>query len=97
MTSSGLEPAILRLVALSFCGIECQVVKNCNADIEVTWTCTLQVIGKGLPHPFALTIFEDAIYWTDWHTKSISTVNKITGTGFMTIHSGLHFPMDIHR
>ncbi|PSN54231.1 Low-density lipoprotein receptor-related protein 4 [Blattella germanica] len=55
-----------------------------------------KVIGKGLPHPFALTIFEDAIYWTDWHTKSISTANKVTGTGFKTIHSGLHFPMDIH-
>ncbi|KAJ9600525.1 hypothetical protein L9F63_026338, partial [Diploptera punctata] len=55
-----------------------------------------KVIAKGLPHPFALSLFEDAIYWTDWHTKSISTANKITGTGFKTIHSGLHFPMDIH-
>lgn len=55
-----------------------------------------KVISKGLPHPFALTIFEDAIYWTDWHTKSISTANKATGTGLKTIHSNLHFPMDIH-
>ncbi|XP_022905754.2 low-density lipoprotein receptor-related protein 4 [Onthophagus taurus] len=55
-----------------------------------------KVISKGLPHPFALTIFEDAIYWTDWHTKSISTANKATGAGFRTIHSDLHFPMDIH-
>ncbi|KAK9731245.1 Low-density lipoprotein receptor domain class A [Popillia japonica] len=55
-----------------------------------------KVITKGLPHPFALTIFEDAIYWTDWHTKSISTANKATGAGYKTIHSKLHFPMDIH-
>lgn len=55
-----------------------------------------KVISKGLPHPFALTIFEDAIYWTDWHTKSISTANKATGTGLKAIHSNLHFPMDIH-
>lgn len=55
-----------------------------------------KVITKGLPHPFALTIFEDAIYWTDWHTKAIATANKITGAGFRTIHSHLHFPMDIH-
>ncbi|RZC38041.1 low-density lipoprotein receptor-related protein 4, partial [Asbolus verrucosus] len=55
-----------------------------------------KVISKGLPHPFALTIFEDAIYWTDWHTKSISTANKATGAGLRTIHSQLHFPMDIH-
>ncbi|KAF5269791.1 hypothetical protein FQA39_LY08572 [Lamprigera yunnana] len=55
-----------------------------------------KVINKGLPHPFALTLFEDAIYWTDWHTKSISTANKATGAGLRTIHSNLHFPMDIH-
>lgn len=55
-----------------------------------------KIISKGLPHPFALTIFEDAIYWTDWHTKSISTANKATGAGLRTIHSQLHFPMDIH-
>ncbi|KAL1116301.1 hypothetical protein AAG570_005796, partial [Ranatra chinensis] len=55
-----------------------------------------KVVAKGLPHPFALTLFEDAIYWTDWHTKSISTANKGSGSGFRTIHSGLHHPMDIH-
>ncbi|KAJ8982651.1 hypothetical protein NQ317_019052 [Molorchus minor] len=55
-----------------------------------------KVLSKGLPHPFALTIFEDAIFWTDWHTRSISTANKATGAGFRTIHSQLYFPMDIH-
>lgn len=58
---------------------------------------SFQVVSKGLPHPYAITIFEDAIFWTDWHTKSISTVNKKTGVGFQTVHSGLSFPMDIHR
>lgn len=55
-----------------------------------------KILTKGLPHPFALTIFEDAIYWTDWHTKSISTANKATGAGLRTIHTDLQFPMDIH-
>ncbi|GLH14008.1 Putative vitellogenin receptor [Gryllus bimaculatus] len=55
-----------------------------------------KVLSKGLHHPFALTLFEDAIYWTDWHTKSIQTANKVTGMGLRTIHSRLHFPMDIH-
>ncbi|XP_056643570.1 low-density lipoprotein receptor-related protein 4 isoform X1 [Diorhabda sublineata] len=55
-----------------------------------------KVISKGLPHPFAITIFEDAIFWTDWHTKSISTANKVTGAGMRPLHSQLHFPMDIH-
>lgn len=56
-----------------------------------------KIMSKGLPHPFAITMFEDAIYWTDWHTKSISTANKATGAGLRTVHAGLHFPMDIHR
>ncbi|XP_030746611.1 low-density lipoprotein receptor-related protein 4 [Sitophilus oryzae] len=55
-----------------------------------------KVITKGLPHPFAITIFEDAIFWTDWHTKSITTANKLTGAGYKTLHSQLHFPMDLH-
>ncbi|XP_025833299.1 low-density lipoprotein receptor-related protein 4 [Agrilus planipennis] len=55
-----------------------------------------KVVSRGLPHPFALTLFEDAVYWTDWHTKSISTANKATGAGLTTLHSHLHFPMDIH-
>lgn len=55
-----------------------------------------KVISKGLPHPFAITIFEDAIFWTDWHTKSITTASKTTGVGLRTIHSHLNFPMDIH-
>nr|XP_018898096.1 PREDICTED: low-density lipoprotein receptor-related protein 4 [Bemisia tabaci] len=54
-----------------------------------------QVVTKGLPHPFSLTVFDDALYWTDWHTKSISTANKLTGNGFRIVHSGLHFPMGI--
>ncbi|KAM3968213.1 low-density lipoprotein receptor-related protein 4 [Aphomia sociella] len=55
-----------------------------------------RITNKGLPHPFAMTLFEDAIYWTDWHTKSISTVNKKTGMGIQTVHAGLNVPMDIH-
>lgn len=55
-----------------------------------------RVTKKDLPHPFAITLFEDAVYWTDWHTKSISTVNKKTGMGMQTVHAGLNVPMDIH-
>ncbi|KAL3843281.1 hypothetical protein ACJMK2_021223 [Sinanodonta woodiana] len=54
------------------------------------------VISQGLPHPFALTLFEDELYWTDWHTKSINKANKFTGNDVETVSSRLHFPMDIH-
>uniref|UniRef100_A0A8C7Z4T7 Low density lipoprotein receptor-related protein 4 n=1 Tax=Oryzias sinensis TaxID=183150 RepID=A0A8C7Z4T7_9TELE len=49
-----------------------------------------------LPHPFAITVFEDSLYWTDWHTKSINSANKFTGKNLEIIRNKLHFPMDIH-
>ncbi|XP_031629327.1 low-density lipoprotein receptor-related protein 4 isoform X2 [Contarinia nasturtii] len=55
-----------------------------------------KILSNHLPHPFALTLFEDHLYWTDWNTKSISAANKVTGKGFRNIHIDLHFPMDIH-
>ena len=55
------------------------------------------VISRGLPHPFAITMFEDDLYWTDWHMKSINRANKFNGnTTVTTVHTQLHFPMDIH-
>ena len=56
--------------------------------------CGLTVLG--LPHPFAITIFEDELYWTDWHTKSINKANKFHGNAVETVKNRLHFPMDIH-
>uniref|UniRef100_H9GB47 EGF-like domain-containing protein n=1 Tax=Anolis carolinensis TaxID=28377 RepID=H9GB47_ANOCA len=32
-----------------------------------------------IPHIFALTLYEDYIYWTDWETKSINRAHKTTG------------------
>ncbi|XP_055136598.1 low-density lipoprotein receptor-related protein 6 isoform X8 [Symphalangus syndactylus] len=56
-----------------------------------------QAVVKGsLPHPFALTLFEDILYWTDWSTHSILACNKYTGEGLREIHSNIFSPMDIH-
>lgn len=55
-----------------------------------------KVLSSNLPHPFAITVFEDSMFWTDWHTKTISMANKITGKGVRFVHEGLHFPMDLH-
>ncbi|KAJ8676395.1 hypothetical protein QAD02_012182 [Eretmocerus hayati] len=55
-----------------------------------------KVVARGLHHPFAITVFEDSVFWTDWHFKSISLANKNNGRGFKTIHTNLHFPMDLH-
>lgn len=80
-----------------------KVIKNQFGDISqfnliecLLLLFLLQVLSNHLPHPFALTLFEDLVYWTDWNTKSISAANKITGKGFRNVHIDLHFPMDIH-
>ncbi|KAL9884451.1 LDL receptor related protein 4 [Glossina fuscipes fuscipes] len=56
----------------------------------------IKILSTHLPHPFAITIFEDTMYWTDWNTKTVSAANKITGKGFRSVHENFHFPMDIH-
>lgn len=65
-------------------------------SITVNGADRKKIVTRGLHHPFAITVFEDAVYWTDWHFKSVSLANKKNGRGFKTIHSGLHFPMDLH-
>lgn len=56
-----------------------------------------EVVVKGeLPHPFALTLFEDTLFWTDWTTHSIHSCRKQTGGGQRVVHSNIFSPMDIH-
>ncbi|XP_006902182.1 PREDICTED: low-density lipoprotein receptor-related protein 2 [Elephantulus edwardii] len=49
-----------------------------------------------LSHPFAITIFEDIIYWTDWNTKSIEKGNKYDGSNRVRLVNITHRPFDIH-
>ncbi|RWS07607.1 low-density lipoprotein receptor-related protein 4-like protein [Dinothrombium tinctorium] len=67
------------------------VIESSNFD----GTDRKSVIEGNLPHPFAVTVFEDNIYWTDWHTKSIHSAIKLTGEDARIVHGKLHFPMDI--
>lgn len=54
------------------------------------------VMSQDIPHIFAMTLFEDYIYWTDWETKSINRAHKTLGTNKSMLISTLHRPMDIH-
>lgn len=56
----------------------------------------LAVLSQDIPHIFALTLFEDYVYWTDWETKSINRAHKTTGTNKTLLISTLHRPMDLH-
>nr|CAD7447975.1 unnamed protein product [Timema bartmani] len=39
-----------------------------------------RVILKGVvDHPYAIAVFEDRVYWSDWQDKEIESCNKFTG------------------
>lgn len=49
-----------------------------------------------LHHIFAMTVFEDYIFWTDWELKSVERCKKYSGSDCKTITSLVHRPMDVH-
>ena len=49
-----------------------------------------------LGHPFALTLYENKIYWTDWKTRGIHSMNKTSSTKCQMVWSNAYSPMDIH-
>lgn len=53
------------------------------------------VVEGTLTHPFALTLSEGTLYWTDWQTRSIHACNKHSGDKTREILSGIYSPMDI--
>ncbi|XP_029644139.1 very low-density lipoprotein receptor isoform X1 [Octopus sinensis] len=46
--------------------------------------------------PFAITVFEDTLYWTDRNSESICQANKFTGEHFERLGLQLREPMDLH-
>ncbi|KAJ7378683.1 hypothetical protein OS493_021987 [Desmophyllum pertusum] len=54
------------------------------------------ILSENIYHPFALTVFQESIYWTDWHHNSINKANKFTGEDRLIVKSDLFSPMDIH-
>ena len=48
-----------------------------------------------LGHPFALTLYENKIYWTDWKTRGIHSTNKNNGLRCPVIVPNTVSPMDI--
>ena len=41
-----------------------------------------------LGHPFALTLYENKIYWTDWKTRGIHSTNRNSGTWCQMVSVG---------
>ena len=51
--------------------------------------------NDNLAHIFAITVFEDYIYWTDWENSNVERAHKYTGHNRKQIGSTIHRPMDI--
>ncbi|XP_033629378.1 low-density lipoprotein receptor-related protein 1-like isoform X2 [Asterias rubens] len=54
------------------------------------------VISQGIPHIFAISLFEDWLLWTDWENKTVVRADKYTGKNRTTLVTTVHRPMDIH-
>lgn len=49
-----------------------------------------------LHHVFAIAVWEDYLYWTDWELKSVERCHKYRGDDCKTMVTTIHRPMDIH-
>lgn len=67
-----------------------------HEQCDIVFARCSAVLSQDIPHIFAMTLFEEYIYWTDWETKSINRAHKTLGTNKTTLISTLHRPMDIH-
>ncbi|KAL7294867.1 hypothetical protein TKK_0011791 [Trichogramma kaykai] len=52
--------------------------------------------GASVPHVFAITAFDDHIYWTDWNLKTIMRAEKFSGANPTILRNTTHRPYDIH-
>lgn len=53
------------------------------------------VSGSKAPHVFALTVFDDFLYWSDWNLKAILRANKFNGEDLEIIRNTTHRPYDM--
>lgn len=48
-----------------------------------------------LHHVFAIAVWENYVYWTDWETKTVERCHRYKGDNCMSLLSTLHRPMGI--
>lgn len=53
------------------------------------------ILNESLPHIFAISQFENFIYWTDWEYKSVERAHKYDGSKRENLTFTIHRPMDV--
>lgn len=49
------------------------------------------LVSKDIDTPYAVTLFQDYVYWSDWSSGDIKRANKTTGADQSLVHSNLDF------
>ncbi|XP_077974467.1 prolow-density lipoprotein receptor-related protein 1-like isoform X1 [Styela clava] len=75
-------------------------IAYCNADGSRPRMVIRRTAGSiVVPHIFAMSLFGDNLYWTDWHQNSIFKVHKYKGLNqsrpVQLVKNLIHRPMDI--
>lgn len=52
--------------------------------------------GASVPHVFAMSVFDDHLYWTDWNLKALLSAHKLTGENMQVLRNTSHRPYDVH-
>ncbi|KAL5005791.1 hypothetical protein ScPMuIL_016949 [Solemya velum] len=48
-----------------------------------------------MEHPFALSLYGDYVFWTDWNKNAVVKANKFTGGNVTVVHETIPQPFDI--
>nr|XP_032807603.1 low-density lipoprotein receptor-related protein 2-like isoform X3 [Petromyzon marinus] len=68
---------------------------GCIESVDLDGSNRRVVLSGALPHVFALSLFEDWLYWTDWNTRSVERAHKHTGAGRVRLANTTHRPFDV--
>ena len=53
------------------------------------------LLSEMVLHPFGITVYGNHVYWTDWESRKLEQVNKITGEDRLVLHSNLAWMMEV--
>uniref|UniRef100_A0ABM0M9V2 Sortilin-related receptor-like n=1 Tax=Saccoglossus kowalevskii TaxID=10224 RepID=A0ABM0M9V2_SACKO len=53
------------------------------------------LLSHDIPHPYAIGVYKDEIYWDDWYKRAISKASKYDGSGVTIVEDNLDSVMDL--